>query len=94
MIKSNGTVILVFFSNLSDEFAAGLGALTVGCTLAFLGEDPLSRGAVLQRELTNDPTEVSYLNVADWVGRLTQVQEEWVKPTRKTEQVNESKTWW
>lgn len=92
MIKSNGMEILVCASNLSDEFAAGLGALTVGCTLAFLGEDPLSRGAVLQRELANDPTEVSYLNVPDWVRRLTQVQEEWVKPRRKREQVNEWKT--
>lgn len=70
-------------SNLSDELAAGLGALTVGCTLAFLGEDPLSRGAVLQRELANDLTEMSYLNFPDGVRRLTQVQEERVKPVWK-----------
>lgn len=52
-------------SNLSDELATGLGAFTEGCTLAFVGEDPLSRGAVLQRELANDFTKICYLNVPD-----------------------------
>lgn len=76
-------VILASGSNLSDELAASLGALPVGCTLAFLGEDPLSGRTVLQRELANDLTEVSYLDISDRVGRLTQVQEERVEPNTK-----------
>lgn len=78
--KRNWMPIPVDVSNLSDELAAGLGALPVGRTLAFLGENPLSGGAVLQRELANDLTKVSNLYVPDRIGRLAQVQEERVKP--------------
>lgn len=46
----------------------------------FDGEDSLSGGSILQRELTDDPTESRHFNVPNRRGRLTQKQQEGVEP--------------
>lgn len=50
---------------LCDHLASGLGSLSVSGSFSFEGEDSLSGGSVLQRELADDPTETGDLNVPD-----------------------------
>lgn len=47
---------------------------------AFDSEDALSGGAVLQRELADDPTERSHFYVPNRRGGLTEEQQEGVEP--------------
>ncbi len=68
--------------HLCDQLAPGLGALPVDGTFAFLGEDSLSCGAVLEGKLTDDLTELSHFNVPHRVWGLTQVQQEGMKPAK------------
>lgn len=65
---------------LSDHLPSGLGPLSVSGSLAFECQDSLSGGPILQRELTDDPTEVGHPDVPHRGGRLTQEQQEGVEP--------------
>lgn len=65
---------------LGDHLAAGLGSFSVSGSFPFQGEDSLSGGAVLQRELADDPTEAGDFNVPHRGRRLTQEQQEGVEP--------------
>lgn len=65
---------------LSDHLASGLGSFSVSGSFPFEGEDSFSGGAILQSELTDDPTETGDFNVSDRGGRLTQEQQEGVEP--------------
>lgn len=49
--------------HLSDHFAPGLGPLSANSLFPFDGEDSLSGGSVLQRELTDDATESRHFDV-------------------------------
>lgn len=71
-------------SDLCDQFAARFVPLAVGGPLALLRYDSFPCGAVLQRELADDPAELGDFDVAHRVGWLTQVQNKGVEPVEAT----------
>lgn len=66
--------------HLSDHFAPSLGPLSANSLFPFDGEDSLSGGSVLQRELADDATEIRHFDVPNRRGRLTEEQQEGVEP--------------
>lgn len=73
---------------LSDHLAPGLRPLSVGGSFPLEGEDSLSGGSILQRELADDPTESRHFNVPNRRGRLTQEQQEGVEPEQEERSVH------
>lgn len=63
-----------------DHLAARLVPLSVVGPLLFLLQDAVACGPVLQRELADDLAEASHADFPNAVGRMTQEQQERMKP--------------
>lgn len=66
-----------------DQLPPGLVALAMIGSLLFLLQDALASGSVLQRKLTEDFTEPVDADLSHAVGRVTEVQQEGMKPGRR-----------